>query len=421
MKHGCAIALSFVAVALGAVGVAVAASQSRTSAGPYPSIARGAYLVRAGDCQSCHTAKGGQPWAGGRAVPTPFGTIYSTNITPDPDTGIGRWDDDDFWGAMHTGINRQGKHLYPAFPYPWFTKMARQDTDAIKAYLDTLKPVRQIDRENKLPWPMSVRGVMGMWNGLYFDAGVYKIDPKQSAQWNRGAYLVEGTGHCGACHTDKNFAGSADQDHPLRGGFAEHVYAPSLVGNRRDGLGNWSVDDIVEYLGTGSNAKSSAAGPMGEVVKNSTQYLSKSDLRAIAVYLKSLPANDKNDNGDNSRIASSDSRMQRGAALYLDNCEACHMRGGVGQPHVFPPLKDSSAVQAAKPDTMIQVVLEGATTPATHSKPTGLQMPSFSRKLDDDDVAAVVTYIRNAWGNRASSVSADDVGDLRKNLKQQAH
>jgi mono/diheme cytochrome c family protein len=407
-------------IAAAAIAVALAAgslwADSRHSAGPYASISRGRYLVRAGDCKACHTADGGQPFAGGRAVPTPFGTIYSTNITPDNDTGIGRWDGDDFYRAMHNGIDRQGNHLYPAFPYPSYTKLSRDDVRAIKAYLDTVKPVRQRPTPNELPWPMSMRSMMAVWDGLYFDAGTYRSNPKQSAQWNRGAYLVQGLGHCGACHTHKNFAGATDDDHPLRGGYAEHVYAPSLIGNRRDGLGGWSADDIVEYLATGSNKESTAAGPMVEVVEQSTQYLSQPDLRAIAVYLKSLPGN-KDDSRTDDR-AGDDDTMKRGAQLYVDNCDGCHLRDGSGEPNVFPPLRASSAIQAAKPETLIQVVLQGYASPATGPKPTGLAMPAFSDKLSDADIADVLTYIRNSWGNHAGAVSSDDVGDLRKTLHQ---
>jgi mono/diheme cytochrome c family protein len=360
---------------------------------------------------ACHTASGGAPYAGGRAVPTPFGTIYSTNITPDPDTGIGRWDGDDFYRAMHQGIARDGHRLYPAFPYPWFTKLSRDDVRDIKAYLDTRAPVRQRDIAPKLPWPLSMRSAMAAWDAMYFDAGSYQADPEKSAQWNRGAYLVSGVGHCSACHGDKNFAGAVDADHPLGGGFAEHVFAPALTGGKRDGLGQWSEQDIVDYLGTGRNAIATAAGPMAEVVSQSTRYLSEPDLRAIAVYLKSLPAPPRDD------IADADAAVMRhGAALYLDNCEGCHLRGGTGETGAFPRLRDSSAIQAEQPDTLIATILRGDTVPATDADPTGLAMPAFDKRLDDGDIAALTTYIRQAWGNRAGAVSNNDVKDLREKL-----
>lgn len=385
----------------------------RMSAGPSVDIARGRYLVRAGDCRACHTANGGKSFAGGRAVPTPFGIIYSTNITPDPDTGIGNWSDADFYQAMHIGIRRDGKHLYPAFPYPWFTKLDADDVRAIHAYLATLPPVRQLNRSDALPWPLSVRGAMATWNRLYFDAGSYRDDPRQSEQWNRGAYLVKGIGHCSACHGAKNFAGAVKSDHPLNGGFAEHVYAPSLEGGTRNGLGAWSEQDIVEYLGSGRNEKSAATGPMAEVVAESTQYLTEADRRAIAVYLKSLPA------PETDSISAVDADvMKRGSALYLDNCEGCHLRAGTGEKAAFPPLQGSAAIQASEPDSVIAVILQGARAPATHDDPTGLAMPAFGKKLDDADVAALASYIRQAWGNQASAVTASKVSDLRKVLRQ---
>ena len=397
----------------------------------YTAIQHGRYLIKAGDCAYCHTAPGGKPFAGGRAVLTPFGTIYSTNITPDKDTGIGSWSETDFYRALHSGVDRQGHNLYPAFPYPWYTKVTPADVRDMKAYLDTVKPVREINRQNRLPWPMTHRGVMTVWNKLYFDEGAYAANANKSAQWNRGAYLVEGLGHCGSCHTGKNLAG-APSGEPFAGGLtvqngepralgrwshgfhAVGSFAPSLDGDSRDGLGDWTAAEIVEYLKTGSNDKSSAAGDMAEVVTHSTQYLSQSDLTAIAVYLKDLPhpkaAATKHDVDKNT--------MAFGSAVYTDDCAGCHMERGQGLAHVFPPLKGSSAIQAARPDTMIRVVLGGAQIPATQSKPTGLQMPAFNEKLTDAQIAAVVTYIRNAWGNSASVASKSDVAKLRRQVKQ---
>lgn len=391
----------------------IASALPAQAADRYSAIAHGSYLVKAGDCAACHTADGGKPFAGGRAVPTPFGIIYSTNITPDKDTGIGQWSEADVYRAMHIGIDRAGEHLYPAFPYPWYTKATVADVRDIKAYLDTLEPVRQVNRPTQLPWPLDRRSAMAVWNKLYFDAGAFVGDPARSEQWNRGAYLVQGLGHCGACHTDKNFAGAPNRKKPLQGGFGENAFAPNLAGGLRDGLGAWSKAEIVEYLKTGSNAKSAAAGPMAEVVAESTQYLSDDDLTAIATYLKAIPGKQSDTSTDtaNAQI------MTRGADVYTDNCSGCHMDAGEGLAHVFPPLKGSSAVQAAQADTLVRVVLGGAVTPATAAKPTGLKMPAFEEKLDDAQIAAVVSYIRNAWGNRASVISADTVGDMREQMK----
>lgn len=391
----------------------------RTSAGPYVSVTRGRYLARLGDCKDCHTAKGGEPWAGGRAVPTPFGIIYSTNITPDPSTGIGNWTYRDFYRAMHAGVSRDGSNLYPAFPYPWFTHMTRRDVYDLKAYLDTVTPVHQRKPDNKLMWPLGYRTVMTVWNRLYFDAGTYQPDPDKSAQWNRGAYLVRGIAHCGACHTGRNFAGASDMSDPFQGGMAEHVFAPDLTSDPRTGLGNWSVDEIVEYLGTGSNDITSAAGPMATVVHMSTQYMSKSDRQAIAVYLKSIPAAHPEREAADNHI--DESIMRAGKAVYVDNCQGCHMDDGKGLKHVFPPLRGSSAILAAKPQTLIQAVLAGAKKPATKAKPTGLAMPAFDRKLSNAQVAHVLTYIRNSWGNHASAVSPGTVGSMRDTSSSTPH
>jgi mono/diheme cytochrome c family protein len=381
----------------------------------YTTIERGRYLVNAGDCASCHTDQGGKPYAGGLAVPTPFGVIYSTNITPDPTTGIGNWSEHDFYKAMHNGIGRDGKHLYPAFPYPWFTKVSRDDVGAIKAFLDTLSPVRQANKPTELHWPLNVREVMAGWNELYFHEGALKADPTKSEQWNRGAYLVEGLGHCGACHTATNELGASKAGETLKGGdFGEHWYAPSLTSDLRDGLGGWSAAEIVEYLKTGANAKSAAAGPMAEVIKNSTQHLNDADLNAVAAYLKDFPV------GKVKATTTTDINKQalsRGEALYFDNCTGCHMENGEGLAQTFPPLKGSSAIQAKTPDTVIHVVLAGAKIAATKGKPTGFAMPAFDWKLDDKEVADLVNYIRNAWGNHASLTSADTVSKVRRDVE----
>jgi len=401
----------------GLLGLSLAvAVPARAQGTTYSTIERGRYLVNAGDCASCHTAEGGKPYAGGLAVPTPFGTIYSTNITPDPATGIGKWSEQDFYKAMHDGIRRDGKHLYPAFPYPWFTKVSRADVRAIKAFLDTVTPVRQQNKPTELPWPLSVREVMAGWNKLYFHEGAFKPDHKKSEQWNRGAYLVEGLGHCGACHTDTNLLGAPKTADKLKGGdFGEHWYAPGLTSNLRDGLGGWSAAEIVEYLKTGANAKSAAGGPMAEVVKNSTQYLSDVDLNAIAVYLKDVPA-------EQARAAAKTTDIDkqawsRGEALYVDNCTGCHMENGAGVAQIFPSLKGSSAVQAKLPDTVTHILLAGAKTAATPGKPTGFAMPAFARKLDDKEVADLVNYIRNAWGNHSSLTNQNAVSKVRKDVE----
>jgi len=373
-------------------------------------VSRGRYLAILGDCAGCHTREHGASYAGGLPFQAQFGTVYSTNITPDPDTGIGAWSEEDFYRAMHEGIDKQGERLYPAFPYPWFTHATRGDVEAIKAYLDTVKPVRQVNRAPELGWPFSMRSMLAVWDKLYLDAKQFQPDPERSAAWNRGKYLVDGAGHCGACHTAKNMLGGATGG-KMQGGMAEHVFAPNLGAGERDGLGGWTREDIVEYLATGSNRYATAAGPMAEVVEASTQHLRQRDLEAMATYLKSLEGpKPETPNAPEKNI------MQAGAALSVDDCAGCQMNDGAGLTNAFPPLRASSAVQAARPDLLIALILKGARSPATSAKPSGLMMPAFDSKLDDAEVAALTTYIRNAWGNRGSGVSKGDVAKLRNTL-----
>lgn len=400
------------ALLLGGSAAAASAATSMNAA-----LQRGRYLVAAGDCAACHTAEGGKPFAGGRAVPTPFGSIYSTNITPDKDTGIGGWSEEAFYKAMHEGVRPDGKHLYPAFPYPWYTKLSREDVDAIKAYLDALPPVRQESRKPALPWPLSMREVMAGWNELFFHEGAYRPDASKSAEWNRGAYLVEGLGHCSACHSPKNLAGAPKRAKALQGGYGENWYATSLTSDVRDGLGDWSLDDIAKYLKTGSNAKAAATGPMAEVIENSTQHLNDADLRAIATYLKSVPAG----SDQKAKAPGTDKdRLARGEAVYVDQCAGCHMENGAGQKGVFPPLRGNAVVQAKDPETMLHMVLGGARVAATAGNPTGLAMPAFDWKLTDQDIADLATYLRGAWGNHAGAVAESEVKKVRKNAVQQA-
>ena len=377
----------------------------------HSAIERGRYLAAAGDCAACHTADGGKPYAGGRPVPTPFGVIYSTNITPDKETGIGRWTEEQFYRAMHEGIRADGKHLYPAFPYPWYTKLSRQDVDAIRAFLQALPRVKQGNKPTELPWPLSVREVMSGWNSLYFKKGEYKADPQQSAEWNRGAYLVEGLGHCGACHTPKNIAGGLKTKQNLEGGYGENWYATSLTNDVRDGLGQWTLDDIVRYLRSGVNAKAAATGPMAEVIEHSTQHLSDADLRAIGVYLRSVPGRNQTANAESDK-----DRLARGQALYVDQCAGCHMEDGSGQRNTFPPLAGNAVVQSREPGTMLHMIIDGARVVATAHDPTGLAMPGFGWKLTDQDIADLATYLRSAWGNRAAAVSVSQVKDTRERV-----
>jgi mono/diheme cytochrome c family protein len=300
------------------LALAPAAAQELSSS----QIERGRYLAIAANCVSCHTDidNGGTPWAGGREMETPFGSILTPNITFDDETGIGRYTRDDFWRALHEGIRRDGAQLYPAFPYPYFTRMPRQDVDAIYDYLQTIEPVRSdVTPEAELAAPLQVREAVRGWKLLNFDQGVFVPDPRKSDEWNRGAYLVRGPGHCAACHTGKTVTGGDDPDEDLRGGVLENWHAPNIRGGDNGGIAHWSLGDIVEFLGTGRASHTIAMSRMGEVVAYSTQHLHEDDLRAIAVYLQDL-----DDPPREIFEPPGEAAMQTGEALYFDNCAACH-------------------------------------------------------------------------------------------------
>lgn len=376
----------------------------------YVDIARGKALVVAGDCVACHTAPHGQPFAGGLALQTPFGAITAPNITPDDTTGIGSWSADDFARAMHHGRRPDGSYLYPAFPYPYYTKVERSDVDAIYAYLRTLAPVtNRVDRDT-LPFPFNIRLLMKGWNTLFFTPGTFKPDPARSAEFNRGAYLVEGLGHCGACHTPFNAFGASRSDKDLEGNQIDNWTAPNITNDARVGLGKWSVDDIVQYLRTGQNGFSLASGPMKDVVENSTSKMPVADLKAIAVYLKERGAAGP---PASTPVAASDPRMQAGEAIYVDACAACHVRSGAGVEHLFPKLAGNAVVTQQDPASLIRIIIAGGRAAATDSFPTSPAMPSLGYRLSDGQVAAVVTYVRNSWGNAAAPVTEETVSALR--------
>jgi mono/diheme cytochrome c family protein len=378
----------------------------------FSDIARGHYLVTAGDCVACHTKVGGKPFAGGRPVETPFGTIYSPNITPDQETGIGAWNDEQFYKALHAGIDPAGRHLYPAFPYPFFTKVTKDDARAMLAYLESIEPVRSKRPANDLDWPLDNRFLMMGWNWLYFGEGTFKADPNKGDQWNRGAYLVEGLGHCGACHTQKNFAGGDEKDHALEGGLLQQWHVPNITADDHEGIGGWSNGDIVEYLKTGRNAHSGATGMMAEVVSDSTSQLKDQDLQAIAVYLKDQPGHPSHSTQQVSQDV-----LSAGKAIYEESCAACHQGNGKGVPGLFPPLAGNANLQSNDPTTLIRILLQGAQTVRTAAKPTFAAMPAYRWKLGDKEAAAVLSYVRNQWGNSAPAVTDGQVHSVWQGLK----
>jgi mono/diheme cytochrome c family protein len=375
-------------------------------------LKRGQYLTAVGDCMSCHVRAGGEPLAGGLGLKTPFGTIYSSNITPDKDTGIGAWTPEQFYRAMHDGIGAHGENLYPAFPYPWFRRVSREDSDALFAYLQSTPAVRYTPPANDLPFPLNFRWTVKGWNLLFLKSDTYQPAPAQSAEWNRGAYVVEGLGHCGACHTPKNMLGADKSGQDFYGGTLDNWVAPDLTGNARTGLGQWSAEDIAAYLHTGRNARAGAGGSMAEVVTYSGSLMSDVDVHAVAAYLKSKPARPD----ETQRTPPDAGAMRRGAAIYSDVCASCHLENGVGQPRYFPPLGHDAMLQQTDPTGLLHVMLAGSRIGTSKTTPTPMTMPAFAWKLSDAEIADVSTYIRNSWGNQAAAIDAATVADMRKKL-----
>ena len=318
-------------------------------------LRRGQYLVAAGDCMSCHLREGGEPLAGGLGLKTPFGVIYSPNITSDPETGIGDWTNDQFYRVMHDGIDDEGKNLYPAFPYPWFRLISHEDNDAILAFLKTTPAVKYTPPKNKLIFPLSIRSMVKGWNFLFLKSQDFQTDASQSPEWNRGAYLLNGPGHCGGCHTPKNALGADRSKVEFHGATLENWVAPDLTRNDRTGLGGWNTDDVSEYLRTGRNAHAGAGGAMADVITYSTSLMSDADRHAMAVYLKSQAARPSVAHAQPDPGA-----MRRGAAIYSDACASCHLDDGVGQPRYFPPLGHDAMLQQADRIGLEHLILAGA-------------------------------------------------------------
>lgn len=384
-------AAGVVTLACALAGTAASASAQSPSARV---VERGEYLARAGDCISCHTAKGGAAYAGGLPMDTPFGTLVAPNITPDVDTGIGSWSADELYRAMHEGINKRGEDMYPAMPYTFFTKVTREDCDAIYAYLRTLNAVRNAVDINQLRWPFDIRSTMATWRELYFTAGTFKADPLQTAAWNRGAYLIEGLGHCSACHSPRNVLGAIEKNRAFTGATIDGWFALNLTENLNTGLGEWEPAQIVAYLKTGAaKGQSTTLGPMAEVVHNSLSHLTDADLQAMATYLKSLPPN----SGLRTRYGEPDPTRKRGAALYTDHCSGCHQAKGGGIPGVFPPLASNGVVIAPEPADILKVVLQGIRARGNY-----IAMPSFAGRLTDQQIADIANYVRTSWGNIAA-------------------
>jgi mono/diheme cytochrome c family protein len=398
-------------------------------------IARGQYLAKAGDCSACHDAADKTPYAGGMAVNSPFGPIYASNTTPDPSFGIGRYSLQQFADAVRAGKTASGKRLYPAMPYPSFAKLSDDDVMALYAYfMHGVTASTNSPPETRLPFPFNQRWLMFFWSHLFGNHDRYVPDAHHSAEWNRGAYLVEGLGHCGACHTPRGPAYNelgydAQSAHYLTGGVNDNWFAPNLTGDPASGLGRWSPQQLAEFLRDGHGARATAFGAMAPVIGESTQYLSDADLRAIAAFLKSLPAHNPSgtfDNNPHARMlttrAISTGELERpGAGVYLSFCARCHGADGMGksqdgasqQKENAPALAGNPLVMASDPTSIMRIVVEGSESPTTSSQPKPQRMPAFNNQLTTTEIAEVVSFIRNTWGNHAAPVSDRDVRQLR--------
>ncbi len=378
-------------------------------------IERGRYLARLGNCMSCHTVRGKKEYAGGRAIETPFGTVYSTNITPDPDTGIGHWTRDDFWRALHHGRSRDGRLLTPAFPYTSFTRITRADSDALHAYLQGVPPVVQRNRPQGLRFPFGTQAALWAWQTLYFEPGEFQPVADRSAEWNRGAYLVEGLGHCSACHTPRNALGAELSGALWAGGMipVQNWYAPALSDAREAGVAHWRDEDVVRLLRTGVSPQASVMGPMAEVVATSTQYLRDDDARAMVAYLKSLVASNPTlaSSASNNAVTTVDIAA---AQLYETHCASCHGKQGQGEPGAFPALAGNRAVQMDNPTNVLRVILQGGYPPSTAGNPRPHGMPPFQQVLTDPELAAVASFVRTSWGNASAPVTITEAHRARE-------
>ncbi len=444
-----------------AASVAGDAPSAASAASSAALIAHGAYLARAGNCQGCHTdtnaATGSAAYAGGRGVPTPFGTVYAPNLTPDPSTGIGAWSAAEFWRALHHGRSRDGRLLYPAFPYPNYTRVTRADSDALHAYLRSLPAVVQPNRAHALRFPFNQQAALAVWRALYFRAAgltddlsgmvdlvdradranlaepadpSHRANPARSAEWQRGAYLVEGLGHCNACHASRNALGAPAGPLDLAGGLipVQNWYAPSLASAAEAGVAEWDTQAVVDLLQTGvaspGGKRVAVAGPMSEVVSSGTQHLTQPDLRAMATYLKALPqaavahaaatvAAPAPASPSVPGAATTSEADTPGARLYEQHCAACHGAHGEGAPGIYPALAGNRALSLPTPANLVHLVIEGGFAPATAGNPRPFGMPPFATVLSDAEVAQVLSHIRASWGNRAAPVSALEVARFR--------
>ncbi|MEA3640183.1 MAG: cytochrome c [Lamprobacter sp.] len=395
---------------------------------PQGRLVYGEYMATAGDCIACHTRPGGKPFEGGLRIDTPFGTLYTPNITPSKDDGIGAFSDQDFLHALQDGISPSGLPYYPALPYPFYTKVEDEDLLAIKDYLMSLEPSSYQPPKNDLRWPFSVRDLMFGWQEVYFDKGRFASDPSRGEEWNRGAYLVEGLGHCGSCHTPRNMAGATEPSQAMTGAIIDGWYAPNLTSDLGEGLGRWTVDELAVFLQTGmapadldssepdagAAPATAALGPMAEVAHDSLSKLALSDLRAIAVYLKDLPPNTELNHRPKRPEVLTEAAYEQGRELYVKNCSACHQDHGQGLQPYFPALRGNPVVNDERPNDLIKTLLLGAPSDPSEAFSRHVVMPSFGSVLTDEQIAILASYLRANWGNDAPPVTAHAVEALRQ-------
>ncbi len=397
---------------------------SRAGESASPADIDSEYLARAGDCVACHSIPGDKAFAGGLKMGTPLGAIYSTNITPDPETGIGRYSLADFERAVRQGIAKDGHRLYPAMRYPSYVKLTDADVAVLyRFFMKEVPPVRRANLKNEIPAFLSIRWPVAIWDVLFAPRATYVAKPGHDAAWNRGAYLVQGPGHCGACHTSRGIGmqeQALDDSSPkyLAGAELDAWYAPSLRGDMRIGLGTWSAADIGEFLKHGHNRIGTAFGSMIDVINNSTSYLSDSDINAIASYLKSLPATSAQQavtyNTETTVALRNRPTTQPGGAVYSGACASCHGFDARGFTPYMPALVGNPVVLDENPSSLINVVLNGSIPLVAKGIPDAYRMPQFRQQSSDENIADVITLIRNGWGNRGPAVTAAQVAKLRK-------
>ena len=388
-----------------------------------PAIGSGEYVARAADCVACHSIPGGKAFAGGLKMGTPLGAIYSTNITPDPETGIGGYSLADFDRAVRHGVAKDGHRLYPAMPYPSYAKLTEADVAALYGFfMQQVPPVRQANLKNEIPAVLSVRWPLAIWNLFLAPRSNYVVKPGHDEAWNRGAYLVQGVGHCGACHTPRGIGlqeKALDEASPnyLAGAELDGWYAPSLRGDLRTGLGAWSDKDLGEFLEHGHNRVGAVFGSMVDVVNNSTSYLSDSDIQAIAGYLKSLPAESAGQavayNNATTAALLNKPTSQQGSAVYASDCASCHGFDAKGFSPYMPSLAGNPVVLDHDPSSLINLMLNGSIPLVVGGTPDAYRMPQFRQQLSNQDIADVLTFVRSGWGNQAPAVTAGEVAELR--------